>query len=473
MANPFGNKLYDDNGFDYEEMSGEGDELVGKSRASSFQADPLRKQKKMDFIGGEMDQLGFGVGTDTPYGRPGKKYEIPFEGQQAQALAPQRGIEEAIESAIDKEISNLDKAIKTADTVGEMKANTEIVRLQKELQKEMGISAKAQLSMGETYETEALKQRVKKASKNITEGELELMTEDARPLPTTSKGKGPGIKNAEAIIKTGLEAKKLPTKISEKTGEYLPSSTKQVSVEKALREGAGIGSPERKGIFSISEQIAASTGEPYKGRVNPYDYRDSLFGERGGILGQATPDAGKTYGRGPTFTGVDAQGNILQPKMPDRPDEGGTGIKVKKPDAPKTGGPGNMLKSEGLTEYPNMHPTGDEFDPYGGDGMGNDPTGSRSRMKGKFAGKKVSGNTVKAATPDAPKQVVSSNKTVPDEFIDDYNKFKSMGQPSQRALKLAQQEAKLKKIKGRGKGKGKLLTTLGAVGIGAIINKNK
>jgi hypothetical protein len=464
MANPFGNKLYDDNGFDYEEMSGEGDELVGKSRASSFQADPLRKQKKMDFIGGEMDQLGFGVGTDTPYGRPGKKYEIPFEGQQAQALAPQRGIEEAIESAIDKEISNLDKAIKTADTVGEMKANTEIVRLQKELQKEMGISAKAQLSMGETYETEALKQRVKKASKNITEGELELMTEDARPLPTTSKGKGPGIKNAEAIIKTGLEAKKLPTKISEKTGEYLPSSTKQVSVEKALREGAGIGSPERKGIFSISEQIAASTGEPYKGRVNPYDYRDSLFGERGGILGQATPDAGKTYGRGPTFTGVDAQGNIQQPKP---------AVKFKDSSNPKGRTVGDILADSKAPEYPNMHPTGDEFDPYGGDGMGNDPTGSRSRMKGKFAGKKVSGNTVKAATPDAPKQVVSSNKTVPDEFIDDYNKFKSMGQPSQRALKLAQQEAKLKKIKGRGKGKGKLLTTLGAVGIGAIINKNK
>jgi len=62
---PFGNKLYDDNGFDYEEFSGEDYDPSSK--------DPLRKTRKMDFIGGEMDELASGAGSPTPYGRPGKK----------------------------------------------------------------------------------------------------------------------------------------------------------------------------------------------------------------------------------------------------------------------------------------------------------------------------------------------------------------------------------------------------------------
>ena len=48
-----------------------------------------------------------------------------------------------------------------------------------------------------------------------------------------------------------------------------------------------------------------------------------------------------------------------------------------------------------------------------------------------------------------------------------------MGQTSQRALVNAQRMMKLQKIRGKGKGRGKLLTTLGAVGIGAILSKDR
>ena len=417
----------------------------GESDYDPSKSDPLRKQKQMDFIGGEMDELastgyrggstaGGPLSNPTQYGPKGDKGAVPFEGQQRQMLSPQRAVEEGIESAIDAEISNLETAVKSGDVVGEMKATGEIGRLQKALSKELKISKAAQESMGDTYETAALRKRVTSAyGGKVDPGNVEYMIEDAQPLSTTKKGKGPGIKSAEAIIETGLEARNIPTE-KLKDGEYSqsPSSMKQASVERALREGAGIGSPERAGVFTEAQAQAAASGEPYKGRTKPYDFRDPMFGETGGILGKASKDPG-----GPTFTGVDKQGNILQPKMPDRPDEGGTGTKAKKPDAPKTGGPGQAVS-----------PGGRRFS----------------------AGNKVSGNKVGSVTPDAPKAVVSNEGFSMKKAFDD---GVAQGMTSRQAQKNAERLQRLSKIKGKGKGKGKLFTTAAAIGIGSILNRDR
>jgi hypothetical protein len=457
---PFGNKLYDDNGFDYQEFSGEDYDPSSK--------DPLRKTRKMDFIGGEMDELASGAGSPTPYGRPGKKYEIPFEGQQRQALAPQRGVEEAIESAIDQEISNLEKAIKSADSVGEMKANTEIARLQGELKKELNISREMQQGMGETYETEALRKRVTSAyGGKVDPMNVELAIEDAKPLPTTSKGKGPGIKTSEAIIKTGLEAKEIPyDKV--KSGEYSfsKSSLGQASVEKALREGAQPGA-EKSRYYS----------EGVDTRTVPYDYREPVSGTSKGILGQATSDAGATYGKGPKMTGV----TNYTPGV-ESPD-----AKIQQPRPAVDFGKVDQLQAgKGDTYYretgpnPADSPLSKSQSPFPDDPYkiqepkelqpeyGEDPTGGRSRMKGKFAGKKISGNTVNSVTPDAPKAVTSGEsfnmKKAFDEGV-------AQGMTGRQAQKNAERLARLAKIKGKGKGKGKLFTTLGAVGLAALIEK--
>ena len=162
----------------------------------------------------------------------------------------------------------------------------------------------------------------------------------------------------------------------------------------------------------------------------PYDFRESMFGNTKGILGETTADAGKTYGKGPTFTGVDAQGNIIQPKpakdfgKTDQLEVGKgdtyfreTGPKQQSPfpDDPSKVQEPKRLQPEYGEAYPNMYPTGDEFDPYGGDGMGNDKINQQARITerrgqkptGKFQGKKVSGNKVSSVTPDAPKAVTS------------------------------------------------------------------
>jgi hypothetical protein len=474
---PFGNKLYDEDGFDYQEFSGEDYDPSSK--------DPLRKTRKMDFIGGEMDELASGAGSPTPYGRPGKKYEIPFEGQQRQALAPQRGVEEAIESAIDQEISNLEKAIKSADSVGEMKANTEIARLQGELKKELNISRELQEGMGETYETEGLRKRVTSAyGGKVDPMNVELAIEDAKPLPTTSKGKGPGIKTSEAIIKTGLEAREIPyDKVKSGDYSFSKSSLGQASVEKALREGAGTGSPDI-GQYKYNKLPEDRLNIP--GRKVPYDYRESMSGDSRGILGQATGDAGKTYGKGPTFTGVDAQGNIQQPRQSlisgpttqigadGKPMKGDFYYRETGPKSPFPNDPSKVQEPKKLQpEY------GEPLDDYDGPAYDSqtmdrdvpiydDPTGSRSKMKGKFAGKKVSGNTINSVTPDAPKAVTSSEsfnmKKAFDEGV-------AQGMTGRQAQKNAERLARLAKIQGKGKGKGKLFTTLGAVGLAALIEK--
>ncbi len=414
---PKNKKLYsDEGGFDYLESDPEYDPSGG---------DPLRKQRKMDFIGGEMDELastgyrggstaGGPLSNPTQYGPKGDKGAVPFEGQQRQMLSPQRAVEEGIESAIDAEISNLEKAVKSGDVVGEMKATGEIGRLQKALSKELKVSKAAQESMGDTYETAALRKRVTSAyGGKVDPGNVEYMIEDAQPLSTTKKGKGPGIKNAESIIKTGLEARNIPTE-KLKDGEYSqsPSSMRQASVEKALREGAGVGSPERAGLFTEAQAQAAASGEPYRGRTKPYDFRDPMFGETGGILGKASKDPG-----GPTFTGVDKQGNILQPK------------------------PAVQFKTPGGRDVKKFN-----------------------------AGGKVSGNKVGSVTPDAPKAVVSNEGFSMKKAFDD---GVAQGMTSRQAQKNAERLQRLSKIKGKGKGKGKLFTTAAAIGIGSILNRDR
>ncbi len=432
----------------------------GESDYDPSKGDPLRKQRKMDFIGGEMDELastgyrggstaGGPLSNPTQYGPKGDKGAVPFEGQQRQMLSPQRAIEEGIESAIDAEISNLEKAVKSGDVVGEMKATGEIGRLQKALSKELKVSKAAQKSMGDTYETAALRKRVTSAyGGKVDPGNVEYMIEDAQPLSTTKKGKGPGIKSAQAIIDTGLEARNIPTE-KLKDGEYSrsPSSMKQASVERALREGAGEGSAKRI-PYATGREVAGQYQSPMEKRTKPYDYREPMFGDVSYKQLKMQTDPG-----GPTFTGVDKQGNILQPKMPDRPD------------APKRMdiGKGDVRPGdEALMEYPNMRPTGDEFDPYGGT-----TPGGRKKFN---AGKKISGNKVGSVTPDAPKAVVSNEGFSMKKAFDD---GVAQGMTSRQAQKNAERLQRLSKIKGKGKGKGKLFTTAAAIGIGSILNKDR
>lgn len=458
------NKLLSDEGDNYAEFEGAED-------YDPSSGDPLRKQKKMDFIGGEMDQLastgykggstaGGPLSNPTQYGDVGAKFDIPFAGQQAQQLSPQRGLEGAIEDALEQEIKNFEAAKKANDVIGEMTAGSNINKLQNELSKELQVSQKAQETMGETYEDRAMRQRVTKAYQGrVDPMNVELAIEDARPLPTTKKGKGPGQKSAESIIKTGLEARRLPTE-KLKGGEYStsPSSMRQASIERALREGAGPGSPKPRPYMSDSG---------IDKRKLPYDFRESMFGNTKGILGETTADAGKTYGKGPTFTGVDAQGNIIQPKP--AKDFGKTDqFKV---------GKGDTYFRETGPKQQSPFPADDEYIiDATSDEISNETIEKRiaerrgQKPTGKFQGKKVSGNKVSSVTPDAPKAVTSDagfdlRKAVSDNV--------AKGMDANRALKIAKLEERLAKVKGKGKGKGKLLTTLGAVGIGAIINKDR
>ena len=429
---PKNKKLYSDDGdFDYIESDPEYDPSGG---------DPLRKQKKMDYIGGEMDELastgyrggstaGGPLSNPTQYGDVGGKFDVPFAGQQSQQLSPQRALEGAIEDAIDAEISNYERAIKSGDVIGEMTAGSNINKLQDELSRELQVSQKAQETMGETYEDRGMRKRVTQAyGGRVDPTNVDLAIEDARPLPTTKKGKGKGIKSAEAIIKTGLESKQIPYDTL-KSGEYSfsKSSLGQASVEKALREGA---------------QPGSTKPTPYTGNVEkrklPYDFRESMFGNTKGILGETTADAGKTYGRGPTFTGVDKQGNIQQPRQ-----------------AVDFGDTSHLDVGKGDTYF---RETGPKQSPGG------------REIKNFSAGGKVSGNKVGSVTPDAPKAVVSNE---PFDMKKAYSDAISKGMTPRQAQKDAERRLRISKIKGKGKGKGKLFTTLGAVGIGAILNKDR
>ena len=293
--------------------------------------DPLRKQTQDKFMGRDIDEklaggaanrggslTGGPVNNPTQYGRVGDMEGIPFEREQQKALGSMLADESAIEAALDAEIDALDKAKRFNDIPGEMKATGRIEQLQTELTKAYEATAAEQSTMGMSYEEEALQTRVRQASKGkITDAEVQRMTADVKPLPTTKKGKGPGIKNAQAIIDTGLSAKKLPTQ-KLKSGEYGKGGYKQVKVDRELNKSKV---PDKYKVDntsytsgSLEETVAASmgkkdpiTGKPYKlytgvtatGEIQPYK-QPQVTGQfkqgrkaSGNKVSSVTPDAPK------------------------------------------------------------------------------------------------------------------------------------------------------------------------------------
>jgi hypothetical protein len=293
--------------------------------------DPLRKQTQDKFMGRDIDEklaggaanrggslTGGPVNNPTQYGRVGDMEGIPFEREQQKALGSMLADESAIEAALDAEIDALDKAKRFSDVPGEMRATGRIEQLQAELTKAYEATAAEQSTMGMSYEEEALQTRVRQASKGkITDAEVQRMTADVKPLPTTKKGKGPGIKNAQAIIDTGLSAKKLPTQ-KLKTGEYGKAGMKQVNIERELNQSKV---PDKLKVDntpgtsgSLKETVAAGmgkidpiTGKPYKlytgvtatGEIQPYK-QPQVTGQfkqgrkaSGNKVSSVTPDAPK------------------------------------------------------------------------------------------------------------------------------------------------------------------------------------
>ena len=293
--------------------------------------DPLRKQTQDKFMGRDIDEklagsranrggslAGGPINNPTQYGRVGDMEGIAFEREQQKALGSMLADESAIEAALDAEIDALDKAKRFSDIPGEMKATGRIEQLQTELTKAYEATAAEQSTMGMSYEEEALQTRVRQASKGkITDAEVQRMTADVKPLPTTKKGKGPGIKNAQAIIDTGLSAKKLPTQ-KLKSGEYGKGGMKQVNIERELNQSKV---PDKYKVDntpgtsgSLKETVAASmgkkdpiTGKPYKlytgvtatGEIQPYK-QPQVTGQfkqgrkaSGNKVSSVTPDAPK------------------------------------------------------------------------------------------------------------------------------------------------------------------------------------
>ena len=293
--------------------------------------DPLRKQTQDKFMGRDNDEklaggranrggslAGGPINNPTQYGRVGDMESIAFEREQQKALGSMLADESAIEAALDAEIDALDKAKRFSDIPGEMKATGRIEQLQTELTKAYEATAAEQSTMGMSYEEEALQTRVRQASKGkITDAEVQRMTADVKPLPTTKKGKGPGIKNAQAIIDTGLSAKKLPTQ-KLKSGEYGKGGMKQVNIERELNQSKV---PDKYKVDntpgtsgSLKETVAASmgkkdpiTGKPYKlytgvtatGEIQPYK-QPQVTGQfkqgrkaSGNKVSSVTPDAPK------------------------------------------------------------------------------------------------------------------------------------------------------------------------------------
>lgn len=454
--------------------------------------DPLKAKVQDDFIGGDMhtqeilqaedakkggSTAGGPLSNPTPYGDVGSGDAVPFEGQQRQMLSADIDIEKAIEDALDFEIDALEKA-QGIDPVAEMKATNRIQELQNTLSEAYASTAEKKSTMGDSYETRALRKRVQEASPKISPADLELTIEDAKPLPTTSKGKGPGIKNAQSIIDTGIESRLISQKLiggnkKNPNVEYsqAPSSLSQGNIETELRKSAKIeqyGPPIRE----------SGPTQNVSNRVVPYDYdpmkeMNPTRADKAGILGETSigsvAEDIKAQETGRTSSLVNNKtGQPLLPKQPPvgtptmevgdgdfnyqtsiegkkaqqarksvDPDDFDSNTSSKKPDKPKIGGPGEALTPGGR------------------------------KIKGNFnKGNTVSGNIVNKTTPDNPRQVSSGRKP---SIVNEYNKAKDAGLDSARALKNAQRQAKLDKIKGKGKGKGKLVTTLLVGGLSAYI----
>lgn len=459
---------------EYSEMT----DVKGAEDYDPGKYDPLAKQRSEAFMGQDIDfklagatrigaKSSYAVGPisdPTQYGRPGKMEEIPFEREQTKALGAELADESAIEAALDAEIDKLDIAQRNADPVGIMEAETKIKGLQNELTKAIKVTAAKKETFGEAYETQYLKETISARLKGkVTPENLELMAEDVKPLPTTPKGKGPGIKAAESIIQTGLYPKKLPTN-KLKSGEYSQSksSMKSVSIERELNQPKGID----EAAVDNTSQTSGSLKEVMAAREGKID-----------------PITQKPY---KTMTGVTKAGDIQLNKMPETSfpttEIGSKGKPMKGDFYFRETGP-TPSESLAFQEKRKRMDIGkgdvrpgdealDDYPPYSqkariAERRGQKPTGQ-------FQTKKVSGTKVSSVTPDAPKQQQYSGlKEVDSPELKQYvDEFKAAGQTSQRALRNAQRMMKLQKIRGKGKGKGKLLTTLGAVGIGAILSKN-
>ena len=403
--------------------------------------DPLRKQTQDKFMGRDIDEklaggaanrggslTGGPVNNPTQYGRVGDMEGIAFEREQQKALGSMLADESAIEAALDAEIDALDKAKRFSDIPGEMRATGRIEQLQTELTKAYEATAAEQSTMGMSYEEEALQTRVRQASKGkITDAEVQRMTADVKPLPTTKKGKGPGIKNAQAIIDTGLSAKKLPTQRL-KSGEYGKGGMKQVKVERELNKSK----------------------VPDKYKVDNTSYTSGSLEETvAASMGKKDPITGKPY---KLYTGVTATGEIQPYKQPP----------VKSSKSPFPNG-------EAIPEAPNLPDARLKEQGY---------TAGVTERKGQVTtgqfkqGRKASGNKVSSVTPDAPKPVKMADPQVPAD-VRSYVSKMPKNMPEAKKLKQAQRLAKLDKIKGKGKGKGKLLTNVAALGIAAALRRDR
>ncbi len=438
---------------DYSEMT----DVQGAEDYDPGRLDPLAKERSESFMGRDIDaklagggQVGKGrsyavgpISDPTQYGRPGKMFEIPFEREQIKAVGAELADESAIEAALDAEIDKLEIASRSADPVGIMEAETKIKGLQKELDKAIQVTAAKKETFGEAYETQYLKETISKRLKGkVTPENLELMAEDVKPLATTPKGKGPGIKAAQSIIETGLMPKKLPTeKLSEAkfTEEKIIKGGKLVGVKKVpLPKGETVGYGEYSSAPSGMKQVKIEKELNVSKTIDKAKI-DNTSSTSGSVeetvkaaLGKTDPITQKPY---KTMTGVTKAGDIQL-------DKPSSFLDIQKAEE---------LQAARIAERRGQKPTG------------------------KFQTKKVSGAKVSSVTPDAPKQQEYSGLKEADspelkQYVDE---FKAMGQTSQKALVNAQRMMKLQKIRGKGKGKGKLLTTLGAVGIGAILSKDR
>jgi len=437
---------------DYSEIT----DVEGAEDYDPGKLDPLAKQRSEAFMGQDIDfklagaarigaKSSYAVGPisdPTQYGRPGKMEEIPFEREQTKALGAELADESAIEAALDAEIDKLDIAQRSADPVGIMEAETKIKGLQNELTKAMKVTATKKETFGEAYETQYLKETISARLKGkVTPENLELMAEDVKPLPTTPKGKGPGIKAAESIIQSGVSPKKLPTdKLAPAkfTEEKIIKGGKLVGVKKIpLPKGEDIGygeysqSKSSMKSVSIERELNQPKGIDKAAIDNTSQTSGSLKEVMAAREGKIDPITQKPY---KTMTGVTEAGDIQL-------DKPSSFLDIEKAE---------QLQAARIAERRGQKPTG------------------------QFQTKKVSGTKVSSVTPDAPKQQEYSGLKEADspelkQYVDE---FKAAGQTSQRALRNAQRMMKLQKIRGKGKGKGKLLTTLGAVGIGAILSKD-
>lgn len=448
---PFKSKFNNDTDDGYSEMI----DMSGDNDYQPDSFDPL-KNKQDKYIGEDIDDIVPGGkvnrgGSITPgpnpsptqYGRSAitdsgrvdyaKLDEIPFESEQVKAIGAELADENAIESLIDAQIDKLDVAMRTGDTPGVMKAEGMIKGYQGMLSDAMAVTKSKQDTFGVSYETEALKSRIQQASKGkLSEMDLELAAEDVRPSPKTPKGdSSPGIKGAYAQIDQQLlQEKKLP-KAKTTKGEYSQSksSMSKIDIGQELNQSRTV---DKAAIDNTS----ATSG--------------SLKETVAAGMGKVDPVTGKPY---KLYTGVDSKGNIQPYKQPP----------VKSSQSPFPSG-------EAIPEAPNLPDARLEEQGYT-PGI----TERRGQVpKGKFSGKKTSGNVVSSVTPDAPKQVVSqASPTESKSYLESYNKAIAEGATPRSAKRVADQLERLGKIRGRGKGKGKLLTTLGAVGIASIIDRNK